>query len=469
MEDFERASALVGRILAVTNSENSKPFYFQAIERHGLDRVAGQLSDLEHYQRTGAGTENEVKDPAAYFTWLLKQLDAATPAAAAEAKPNGKALTCFFDSPEELYAHLLESPNEKPLITYTGKMLDPFSDAGIPWPTFMGPEWITLSTNKKKADEVTTTIRLNNGTSYDAPLLRGQGFRGDNEWGILKPKDRKILRALTRLWINAGSKKTEGEVEKCWVDITIRQLAAEMGYTNFGGNNLKDLKRDLTRLESLAYGIDFKNVPGSERFGSNVKRVKFIELSRMTDLTQKGGKKTAMVMRVHFSEFYSRQLLARKVVTRAKRPTKQLSELAELIQDYIESRVRAGEDGFEITLTNLIARLFLPFARWHRFKSKRKQVFSKALKELNTATTWEGDPFAAEIVATRDGRDFKLRVRRAKVVELRQEWGDLFNLRIRPALAAYERNGHQYMGDHERALRHLAASLLRLMAKRAGF
>ena len=92
------------------------------------------------------------------------------------------------------------------------------------------------------------------------------------------------------------------------------------------------------------------------------------------------------------------QLLERHTVSRPKELAHIHGELAFLIRLFIEP-ILIGLNGKEYnkTLTDLIKELSLPAAGWHKYKSKRKQVFEKALKELNAQKTVAGRPIIVSI------------------------------------------------------------------------
>ena len=58
------------------------------------------------------------------------------------------------------------------------------------------------------------------------------------------------------------------------------------------------------------------------------------------------------------------------------------SELAFLLWLYLEPNLRSHNEVC-INLSNLIKILHLPEAKWQKHKGKRKQIFEKAIKEIN--------------------------------------------------------------------------------------
>jgi hypothetical protein len=96
--------------------------------------------------------------------------------------------------------------------------------------------------------------------------------------------------------------------------------------------------------------------------------------------------------RISFSDPFSRQLLARRVVSRPKEMLKLRSELAFVLRLYLEPILigRGIRRDHSIELLNLIRILNLPNAGWHRFKSSRKAIFARAVEELNGMKTSDG-------------------------------------------------------------------------------
>src|SRR6266849_463742 len=103
--------------------------------------------------------------------------------------------------------------------------------------------------------------------------------------------------------------------------------------------------------------------------------------------------------RITFSDPYSRQLLARRVVSRPKDMLKMRSELALLLRLYLEPILIGRGVGRQhsIELLNLIQVLNLPAAGWHKFKSRRKAIFEKAIRELQGMNTADGRGIGVEI------------------------------------------------------------------------
>jgi hypothetical protein len=68
----------------------------------------------------------------------------------------------------------------------------------------------------------------------------------------------------------------------------------------------------------------------------------------------------------------------------------------------------ACHQSHSIELLNLIRVLNLPSAGWHKFKSRRKAIFSKALHELKGITNADAGTIDLQIQQGLNGRDFML-------------------------------------------------------------
>src|SRR5476649_2949797 len=68
LAETSQLDELIERILQLTKSPQSIPFYRRAIQTLGLGLVDSELGELRYRLHSG-----EVKDPAKYFTALLKK------------------------------------------------------------------------------------------------------------------------------------------------------------------------------------------------------------------------------------------------------------------------------------------------------------------------------------------------------------------------------------------------------------
>jgi len=358
-------------ILKLTNDTKSMPFWKQAISRLGQTSVLEEVSETKYQTKTG-----NCKNPAKYLTSLLNKKLKKLP----KQKTPDKIKTHFEKTQLDLFQNLMpvKVPEEEPGTTKSISV--PCSDKNIPWPTFLGPEFFTLSTNKKKSDKVKMTSHAMDGSKMTVNLVRGKMGKSGKEWGILNVQHEKIFAALKYLWAQHGYASTEFEngTVVCTVTVSARELAKTLGWKGFNGNKIIKLRDGIMSLKAMPYYLDFSDTPLKK-----IKGYGFTLLDGFTaiDFKKQGG--DAAQFQVIFSSTVSWQLVKNHIVTRSKKILSIRSELAVLLWMYIEPILRTHKD-FSINLKNLVKALQLPKADWHKYPARRKPVFEKAIKELNT-------------------------------------------------------------------------------------
>ena len=421
---------LIERIVKTTRSAQSVPFYWRVSRQLGAGIVEEEFGELRYRMLTG-----EVRDPARYFTKLLvkrvcdlgKRADARRDGVQ-EAKNVSKDL---FESrtscrPQKQLGQLTSyaaasggdllrelrplSTPEAAVPSPAAAMELPYSRKAVPWATFVGPEFFTLSTNPAKSDRVIAQFRALNGKIAAVPMIRGRLFPQDEERGILTAEHGRILGAIECLWVEQGCQYARfgnGSVS-CFCRVPIRRLAQLLGWGAFGGRDLAHLKRKTIKLKVTGYYLELEAVEEFRRAGVKGYGFSLIDGFDLAARTRHGLEQTTF--RVLFSDPYSRQLLARRVVTRPKEMLKMRSELAFLLRLYLEPIVIGRGVGREhsIELLNLIRVLNLPPAGWHQFKSRRRAIFAKALQELSDTKTVDGREMDVGIQQGLNQRDFML-------------------------------------------------------------
>jgi hypothetical protein len=421
---------LVERIVKTTRSAQSVPFYRRVIRQLGDGIVEEEFGELRYRMLTG-----EVRDPARYFTKLLvkrvcslgKLVDAQRDGVK-EAKNGSKDLfgsrtSCTSQKqPRQLASYAAASggdllselrPLSSPAATVPSPpavMEPPYSRKAVPWATFVGPEFFTLSTNPAKSDRVIAQFRSLHGNVVAVPMIRGRLFPQDEERGILTAEHGRILGAIECLWVEQGCQYARfgnGAVS-CFCRVPIRRLSQLLGWEAFGGRDLAHLKRKTIKLKVTGYYMELEAVEEFRRAGVKGFGFSLIDGFDLVDRTRHGLEQTTF--RVLFSDPYSRQLLARRVVTRPKEMLKMRSELAFLLRLYLEPILIGRGVGREhsIELLNLIRVLNLPPAGWHQFKSRRKAIFAKAIQEFRSMKTVDGGEMDLGIQQGLNQRDFML-------------------------------------------------------------
>lgn len=365
----EHQKYVLSEIIKHTGDKKSRLYWIKALKELGSNAVAEDLGTTKHEMRM-----KHIKKPAAYLTKLLEERRKLK-SPAAEKKPLKKLNTFFPDTQAELFNNMVPIVISKDEKGIAGNMEVPYSGKNIPWTTFIGPDFFTLSTNKKKSDKVKAVFHFRNDEKAEVTLIRGKLSASDpEEKGILTIQHQKVLAALKLEWAKQGCLKM-GKL--CYVDYNAKELAKVLGWQKFGGRQLNRIKNLIHALKSKPYCFDFKN--------SNVKGIKnyyfyLIDGFSGFDKLEK-GKKTSY-FRVTFSAAISYELLNRQAVIRPKHILQIKSELAALLWLYLEPNLRSRGVAC-INLSNLVKVLNLPEASWHKDKHHRKQQFEKAVKAIN--------------------------------------------------------------------------------------
>ena len=415
--DPEIIDDLINRIVGVTKSPQSIPYYRQAIERLGPGIVEAEFGELRYQLKLG-----EIEDPARYLTKLLKnQMESAS-----ESDPkmhNGSDKSRLLDDgkKENIQSHLNSSPLElfeelRTIPTRKGEGVDqtamelPYSSKTIPWATFIGPDFFTLSTNKAKSDQVMAKFHVKGGEVKRVPMIRGKYFAQDEPRGILTAEEGRILGALESIWVEQGCHfaKFENGAVTCICRAAVREVAHLLGWEQFGGKDLAHLKRKIINLKVKPYYLDLEAVEEFRLAGIKGYGFALVDGVELVEKAKHNREHTVLFIR--FSDPYSRQLLARRVVSRPKEMLTMRGEIAFLLRLYLEpiliSRGVGGEHAIE--LQNLIQVLHLPAAGWHKYKSRRKTQFSKAMQELGGMTTTAGLAMDLQIEQGLNPKDFML-------------------------------------------------------------
>jgi hypothetical protein len=286
----------------------------------------------------------------------------------------------------------------------------PYSAKTIPWATFIGPDFFTLSTNKAKSDRVMAKFRVLAGQVTEVPLIRGRLFPKDEERGILTAEEGRILGAMECFWVDQGCQYSRfgNDAVSCFCDVPIRGLARLLGWESFGGRDLAHLKRKAINLKMKAYYLELDAVEELKRAGLKGYGFTLIDGIDLIEKTRHRLEQTTF--RVSFSDPFSRQLLMRRAVSRPKDMLKLRSELAFVLRLYLEPILIGRGIGRDhsIELLNLIRILNLPNAGWHRFKSRRKAIFAKAVEELHGTKTSDGRALQVELRQGMNRADYLL-------------------------------------------------------------
>lgn len=415
---------LLEQILELTGDRKSTAFFKKVIKNLPEGVVAGLIGDLKHQIHKGA-----VRNPAKYLTAMCKK---EMSLGKAEVTRENVLKTSGFSPLPKLNSHRCNNQTElfaelKPRLKKEGepgtpaKMTTCYSFKHVPWISFLGPEFFTLSTNRVKSDKVLARFSTFGGDDRLVPVLRGKFFPGDSDRGILTAEHARILLALEDMWLEQSMAHgydfvvyDETGACHCYCVVSIRELAKRMGWKSFSGQILTHLKRKVMDLSVFGYYLDLDSVEGL-----NFKGYGFSLLSEVVIMPdKKEGVKGEATLKVSFSDPISRQLINRRAVSRPKEMMRHRGELALLLRMEFE-RALMGSEYYERTLKELILILHLPATAWHEYASLRKRQFDKAVKELNMCHLVDGRKWQVTLVKTDD--DHKLVAQVENVRRLKQE------------------------------------------------
>lgn len=371
----DREKYVLSEIISITGDTKSRVFWIKALKDLGANAVAQDLSTTQHAMRL-----RKIKSPAKYLTAFLKQrMNLNT----APKKPAVKLITYFEKTQQDLFRHLKPVPIPQDVIGESENMPIPYSGKNIPWATFIGPEFFTTSTNKKKSDKINAQFRSLDGSVIEVPLIRGKISPDSNEeFGIPNIQHWRILCALQIAWAQqkSGLIKYGNQNRICSVAVSAKELAKILGWKNWQHLAKKDLRwlRDkIAKLKAMPYHLLLENLGIKDLKGFG-----FYLIGDVCLLNKKARRGEETIFNVSFSSTVSWQLLNRHAVIRAKEMIHIHSELACQIWMYIEPVLRAHGKAC-INLSNLIKILHLPEADWQKYPGHRKRQFAKAIKELN--------------------------------------------------------------------------------------
>lgn len=388
---------LLEQIISVTQSPKSAPFYRSAIKKLGPTGILPILSEVVDRNRLGT-----IRSPAKYFTTCLNQrlkneTSAQAPSLKISSAPRNtfeKRESHFCATQIELFQEL-STPFYHPNIdSEENFMMDPYFKKFLPWPTFVGPNFFTLSTNHIKSDALSVEFRSMDAKSKKVPMIRGRIKPGAAAYGILTADHARVLGGLIVIWIRQGGKF--GSVGKhgerlCYCYVNIRELAACLGWNSFCGQAMNHLVNRIQDLATMPYYIDM--ISDEEFKLAKLKSFGFKFLGEVTYF-KKGQGGSCSLFYVTFSTPLSNQLLKRRVVSRPIEMLYQSSELAFLVRMYLEPRLLGPREYPGIETGRLIQELNLPPAQWHHTGWRRKQIFEDVvIKSLNGKNTHDGRRF----------------------------------------------------------------------------
>lgn len=388
---------LLDEILKYTKSKKSLPFYKKAIKELGAGIVEGELGELKYQIRIG-----DVDHPAKYFNKLLQvQLQKYEK----DTKKTIPENTYRELTQQNLFGNLMPTNIPPDSIPDKRKMLHPYFAGQIPFPTFIGQEFFATSKNKKTSDTVIYKAETRDGKKVEVTLIRGKSRPGDKAVGIPTVYHGKLFVALIKAWTDKGSRVLEHKdgTVVCFVRVPARELADYLGWKKFGGSQLEQLNTTLRELKSYPYYYRLEELDlGLKGFG-------FYLLGDVRIIDAGKGKTSETLFEVMFSTTVSKQLDERKSISKSDGLLTIRNEIAWKLRLYLEPRLLSiSDDVYSINLENLIKELQLPQSSKHKYKSKRKNLFLKAVEEINNSKTADGRVIKLKMILNKDRSDYKL-------------------------------------------------------------
>ncbi|MDR0800500.1 MAG: hypothetical protein LBN01_03085 [Endomicrobium sp.] len=159
--------------------------------------------------------------------------------------------------------------------------------------------------DKRKKAKVEIDLRFSDGTVKSFTLCHGQ-VRSDKSagYGQLTTTHARILLVVIHLWQNQGSMFANSCGDFAIVDISIRELAKQLGYKRVSGADYNRLSQRIDELVHLPFML-------TDSFQNSVSLTFLIGCSNFRDEQTK-----LKMIRLCFNPFFSKQLYERKAFLR---------------------------------------------------------------------------------------------------------------------------------------------------------
>jgi hypothetical protein len=215
-------------------------------------------------------------------------------------RPNFKSqkeMELYLRSPEKTTIENLPSAQLKPM---PGK----YGTKAVASFTSFDSRYFTYPSDKRKSAKVSIKIKYTNGINKEYDLYRGIEAFGMPAIGQLNTTHAKILLAIIYIWQKQGS-MFGGTKDFAVVDISLRELAHELGYNKIGGQTFKWLYLRVKELTSFPNMFHFEGQSGNG----------FTFLTSINTWSDKENHDKLM-LRLIFHPFVSRQFYERKAFLR---------------------------------------------------------------------------------------------------------------------------------------------------------
>jgi hypothetical protein len=166
-------------------------------------------------------------------------------------------------------------------------------------------KFFTYPNDKRRKAKVKFNVRFDNGIVKTYDLYRGQLAVNDNGYGQLTTTHVKIFLAIIHIWQKQNSRYADNRGFYAVVDITMRELARQLGYEKVSG---ADYRRLLQRVKELSY---FPMILADIN-----EAYTFTFLSDVIGRVLKKNGKNKLMLRITLNPFISKQLYERNAISR---------------------------------------------------------------------------------------------------------------------------------------------------------
>jgi hypothetical protein len=220
-------------------------------------------------------------------------------------KYNGKP---YFKNPAELSLIAKKAELQKKINTQNAELISMPNKYGIKDVasfSLFDNKFFTYPNDRRKKAKVKFNIRFDNNTVKTYDLYRGQLAINDNGYGQLTTTHAKIFLAIIHIWQKQNSRYADNRGFYAVVDITMRELARQLGYDKVSG---ADYRRLLQRVKELSY---FPMI-----LADKFEDCHFTFLGDVIGRTLKESGKNKLILRLTLNPFISKQLYERNAILR---------------------------------------------------------------------------------------------------------------------------------------------------------
>ncbi|MDR0800743.1 MAG: hypothetical protein LBN01_04410 [Endomicrobium sp.] len=220
-------------------------------------------------------------------------------------KYNGKP---YFKSPAELSSIAKKAELQKKIDTQNAELISMPNKYGIKDVVsfyLFNSKMFTYPNDRRKKAKVKMTVRFDSGATKIFDLYRGQLFVNDNGYGQLTTTHAKIFLAIIHIWQKQNSRYANNNGYYAVVDVSMRELARQLGYEKVSGSDYRRLEH---RIKELA---DYPMILADMNEAYH-----FTFLSDVVARTLKKSRSNRLMLRLTLNPFISKQLYERNSISR---------------------------------------------------------------------------------------------------------------------------------------------------------